>query len=172
MRAFNWTGPEERYHIHRRMLDLWDWVAAIDAFDFNDPKPLNALRALQSDPPELRNVLASIDAGDRQPNRKAAAKLKIPAAERMKVAATLSGVLGLIETLKTQEIFDGSGELRRAIEIGADRRRREPIDEVRELEAATRKLIADTAKSLGVSVEAVENLLRDMRRKVANWPNI
>ena len=128
MRAFNWTGPEERYHIHKRMLELWDWVAAIDAFDFNDPEPLNTLRALQSDPPELRPVLASIDAGDRKPNRKAAAKLKIPAGERMKVAAPISGVLGIIESFKTQDMMDGWGDARRAIEIIADRRQREPVN--------------------------------------------
>lgn len=155
-----------------RMNEVWQWVVAIDAFDFNDPEPLAEIRKAEPVPHELEHVVAAIDEGERKPNRKAAAKLRIPACERMKIAGSVSVVLGLIDIFKTDYIRDGYGEYRRAIEVGADMRQREPIEEVRNLEAEAREVIRATADDLGVSVETVENLLRDMRRKIADWPNI
>ncbi|MBC7286136.1 hypothetical protein [Hoeflea sp.] len=155
-----------------RMNEVWQWVVAIDAFDFNDPEPLAEIRKSEPIPHELEPIVAAIDAGERKSNKKAAAKLKIPARERMKIAGTLSIVIGLINILKSEEIGDEWGEYRRAIEIGADRRLLEPVDELRALEREARELIQGTADDLGVSVETIENLLRDMRRKIADWPNI
>lgn len=171
MKAENYIGGTRR-EVKRRMNEVWRWVVAIDAFDFNDSEPLKIIRKAEAVPPELEHVVAAIDAGERKPNKKAAAKLKIPARERMKIAGEVSVVLGFIDTLKFEEIGDGWGEHRRAIEVGADRRQREPIDEIRELEAEAREMITGTADDLNVSVETVENLLRDMRRKIAVWPNI
>ena len=71
-------------------LDRRNWIAAIDAFDFNDPEPLEQLRAGNEPvPPELQHVIDAIDSGERKPNKKAAAKLKIPTAERMKILGEL-----------------------------------------------------------------------------------
>ena len=90
----------------------------------------------------------------------------------MKSAGTISVILGLIDTLKHEEIIDDDGYLVRAIQHGADRRMREPVDELRELELEARDLISSAASDLGVSVETIENLIRDMRLKIARWPKI
>lgn len=94
------------FHMPHAMHNAWPWVVAIDAFDFDDREPLDKLLKSETVPEELFPVTAAIMRGDRTPNRKAAVKLKIPAAERMPIAATVSAMLGVIDFLKyeAQEI--------------------------------------------------------------------
>jgi hypothetical protein len=73
--------------------DKLRWVGAIVAFDYGDPEPLGAMIASEAIPDEIRQVIASIVVGSRKPNRRAAAKSKISAAERIQIGATLDAVL-------------------------------------------------------------------------------
>jgi hypothetical protein len=167
MRGVNFTD------INGRMNEIWPWVCALDAFDYADPMPLaELLRGDQEIPTELRSALANIITGDRTQNRKAASKLKIPASERMKIAGSISFVLGLYGELKTEKIYDEYGKLRRAIDIGADRKSMESIKQLRSLEAKGRKAVKGAAEQLGVSTETIENLLRDLRKKIRNFPEL
>ena len=144
------------------MNDLWSWVVALDAWDYCDPTLLSDLLLSEKIPDEFRNAIADIIAFRRKPKRKAAAKLKIPAAERMKIAGSCSVVIGLAHKLKTPSV----------VEATADRLAKEPIEIVRELEAEIERTIQKTAQECGVSTETVENLLRDLRQKIMYWPRV
>ena len=154
----------------------WKWVVAIDAFDYDCPEGLADLLRTEPIPDELRPIIASIVAGDRKPNRKAAAKLKIPAAERMQIAGTLSVVLGLVDELRYETIdpwhfpgYKGVAMFSMCVRRG---QLRDPGEISRDLEHEAQQAIELAAKDLGVHVETIENLLRDFRRKIENYPNI
>jgi hypothetical protein len=145
-----------------RFREVWDWIAALDAFDYCDPKPLEALlRGGEAVPDEIRSALADIVAGVRKPNKKAAAKLKVLPAERMMLAMVASRIIGLCDIFRCHKTF---------IACKADSERVEPIDVIRELDTNKRTAIAGTAAEYGISVETVENLLRDLKEKMRKWP--
>lgn len=147
-----------------------NWVIAIDAYDYGQPDLLNQLIRTEPIPEELRTVIADIVAGDRVPNKKAAAKLKVPAGERIKIAANLSSLLYLIDRLKYDAIeksVPGQG-----ITALAERAGVEPLEVKRELEGEARAAIADTAEQLGVGIDTVENLLRRLRTIIKNYPDV
>ncbi|MDX3908751.1 MAG: hypothetical protein QHC67_02925 [Sphingobium sp.] len=154
----------------------WEWIVAIDAFDYNDIEPLFHL--MSSDKPipeELRPALAMIIAGTRKPNLRAAAKLKMAAAERMRMAGSISAVLGLINELKTGDQIDLSDKdrpHRRSIDIKADRDGVEPLQIKRMLESRAKEVIVRAAGSLNVSVETIENMLRELRTKLLKYPHV
>lgn len=146
----------------------WEWVVALDAYDYGDRRPLADLIGRDEIPADLRKIIACIIAGDRKPNLKAAAKLKVPAAERMRIAGSLSVVLDLGDRLRVGRDPEGLRHLDR----GADRFGQEAIDAVRWIENESRQAVDDTATQLGVSVETIENLLRELRKKIEKYPNI
>jgi hypothetical protein len=152
-----------------RMNDLWEWVVALDSWDYCDPDSLSELLFKeQTIPPEFLRAVADIVSGKRKPKRRAAVKLKIPARERMKIAGSISLVLGLVDALKFDAIYpEGKGSSGIGSEHG-----REPNEVLRELESEQRKAIESASKNLNVSQETIENLLRDFRRKIENWPTV
>ena len=142
-----------------RMLELWQWVGAVCAFDYGDPQPLaDLLRSGDPIPAEFRGAIADIVAGVRKPNRKAGAKLKTPAAKRMSIASTVDLLLSMMRAQRANS------------EAMGDFNAMEPIDIVRGLEEQMRRVYQGTADYLGVSVETVEEIVRDMRARVARWP--
>ncbi|MDL0429580.1 hypothetical protein QPM17_00445 [Marinobacter sp. TBZ242] len=157
------------------MNDAWEWVCAIDSYDFNDTQPLaDLIREGKEIPDELRGVIAQIIEGSRKPNKKAAAKLKIPARERMKVAGTVSTILGLLNTIKFDALV-GSEQpdfLKPGVESMAFNKNQEPIDIQTGLEADGRQVIDETCEHFGISQESLENLIRALRKKITDWPNI
>lgn len=153
----------------RRMNELWEWVNAVSAFDYGDPEPLaNLVRSTPAIPDEFRPAVADVIQGKRTPNLKAASKLKVPARERMRLAGTLSIVTGLADVLRRVPQVGDEGETG-AIGI-ADRKGVEPIKVARELEATARDAIRDAASDWGVSVETIENLLRELKDRIERWP--
>lgn len=151
--------------IPSRMNDLWVWVVALDAWDYCDPKPLSDLIKSDPIPHEFLQAVTEIIEGKRKPNKKAAVKLKIPASERMKIAGSISLILGITNCIKYDAKDTYSG-----IEQIAERECKEPIEVLRELELNSRQEIIDSSNELNVSVETIENLLRDLREKINNWP--
>lgn len=152
-----------------RMNDLWEWVVALDSWDYCDPEPLSELLFKeQTIPPEFLQALADIVSWKRKPKKRAAVKLKIPARERMKVAGSISLVLGLVDALKFNAIYpEGKG----SVGIGSGQGR-EPNAVLRELETKQKQAIESACKALNVSQETIENLLRDLRRKIDDWPTV
>lgn len=152
-----------------RMNDLWEWVVALYSWDYCDPEPLSELLFKeQTIPPEFLQALADIVSGKRKPKKMAAVKLKIPARERMKVAGSISLVLSLVDALKFDAIYsEGKGSFGIGSEQG-----HEPNEVLRKLESEQRKAIESACKDLNVSQETIENLLRDLRRKMDSWPTV
>jgi hypothetical protein len=143
-----------------RMQELWPWVCAFCAYDYGDAMEVAKLiRESESIPDEFKCAVADVVSGLRKPNLRAAAKVKIPPSEMMKIAGSISVPLGLCDAFK----YRGVNEI-------AERLKKEPIDLVRELENDARKILLDAADELGVHVETIENLLREMRRRVNAWP--
>ena len=147
--------------IPRRLNELWPWFNAVCSWDWGDPIPLSELIRSEPIPEEFRTAVGDIVEGTRKRKRNYV-KSKIPAAERLKIAGSISIVIDLCNTLKT-----GAAE---GIQSMASRLNVEPIDVIRKLEAEARKTQKDAAKQLGVSVETIENLIRDMRARIARWP--
>lgn len=142
--------------------DRHRWTAALVAFDFDDTAPLAALIAGEAIPVELRPIVANIVTGARQPNRRAAAKAKVPAAERHQIGATLDALLVTI------------GDMRHADVTGpwADDRQSDPRDAIHRLNEQTDRTYREAAARLGISRETVENIVREYRQKAQNWPNV
>jgi hypothetical protein len=143
----------------------WKWVCALDSWEYGSPEQLSELVKVEPIPDEFKNAVSEILLGNRKPKNRAAAKSKIPASERMKIAATISCVLWLIDELKF-----GSDEDQTIIEKQADKLGIEPIEVLGGLNDKARKIIKKSAEDLGVSTETIENLLRDLRLKIKNWP--
>lgn len=80
----------------------------------------------------------------------------------MKIAGSISYIIDLCRVIRR-----GAAE---GLEVMADRLAMEPIDIVRQTEGEARKVQADAAEQLGVSVETIVNLLREMRKKIKRWP--
>ncbi len=165
MRVTNFLGMPERIH------KVWTWIVAIDAFDYCSPGKLAGLVESEPIPEELRPVIASIITGERRPNPKKAARLKLPADQRMVIAGEVSTILGLIDVFKYSAI-DSSVSSERGAAMLAEREGIETIDMVRELEAEARAAINETAEHHGVSPETIENILRQFRQKIENYPNV
>jgi hypothetical protein len=154
-----------------RMNELWEWVCALCAWDFGDPKPIAALlREQQAVPAEFARALASIVDGTRKPNRKAGAKLRVPAAELLRAAGSISVVTGLCDQLRLYAIDDRFTS--RGAVMLADRLKTEPIEQVKALQTKARETIERSAQELGVSVETIENWLRELRRRIERWPEV
>jgi hypothetical protein len=154
-----------------RFNEVFPWVVALDAFDFNDRQPLEELMASEPVPEELRPAIAKIISGERKPNLKAAEKLKIPASERMKIAGSISVCLMLIDTFKYRAIDERYIE-KTGVRMYGERFGKEPIEVTRELEQKARSIIENSARELEVSTETIENLLRALRAKMGAYPNV
>ncbi|MBE0414838.1 hypothetical protein [Yoonia sp.] len=158
--------------------DNWAWVVALDAYDFCDPQPLAALIEKKVIPDELRNQVSKIITGERKPNKRAAAKLSVPASERLVLAAHVSICLGLIDALKNASAashWDGGDwvdEDDTILSMQASRYGKEPIELKRELEKEQSELMRQSAQDHGISIETLENLLRELRKKQQNYPDV
>ena len=67
----------------------FNWIAAIDSWDFCDPTPLKEMIIRHPIPTELLPIIANIVSGERKPNTKAASKLTVPANQRMVLASVI-----------------------------------------------------------------------------------
>jgi hypothetical protein len=146
-----------------RLSKTWSWFIAVYAYDYADPKPLSDLIRSEPIPPEYLVAVADIVAGERPPNRKAAAQFpkSLPAAKRMQIAASLNFMAGLRDFLMsspqhTQNVANAQGI--------------EPIENVRFLQNEFRQDFEKSAKSFNVSTETLENLRRELRARIARWP--
>ena len=153
-----------------RMQELWHWVTAIDAWDYKDPAPLAELVIKEDIPHELKSVVSSILLGVRKQKRAS----KIPANERMEIAKVISGMFYMIDDLRYRKVRAsyGLGDNSGASIVAAEQKGLEPEELMNKLHSTHSKLLRDTAQQLEVSVETVENLLRDMRKKIQSWPNV
>lgn len=158
------------FDMPREMENAWNWIVAIDAWDYAHPALLTKLIETENIPDPLKPVISSIISGKRKPNLKAAKKLKIPAEERMNIASAISLILGLVDAFKYDSYNSETGS--RGVNEIAERKGLEPIEIKKDLDERSRDTILKAANDLEVSTETIENLVRDLRKKIKNWPNI
>lgn len=158
-----------------RMQELWAWVAAMCAFDYGDPLPLASIVSSGVPiPEEFRMAVAMIIEGRRKPGRKAGAKAKIAPVDRMFVAARVSIIVGRWGAILKGMTTVGGPPVggKDGIARIADESRAEPIQIIRRIQLEQRYELLKAAEELGVSEETVEDLLRDMRARIARWPEV
>ncbi len=167
------------YEYDRRFDENIEWVMALYCYDLCDGNPLAELIAQKTIPEELCPAIADIVSGKRKPNKRAASKLKNTPKEKIDAAVAVSTVLGLLDDLQYGKDFylgldDDGNELARGklTESVADRRGEEPIAIIRRLNEKKKQVIEIAAKNLDISTETVENILRDLRDKIKNYPNV
>lgn len=153
-----------------RMAELWEWVCAAAAHDSGDAAPLARLIEADPVPDEFRPMVAAIVAGLRPLKRKGKGNAKIAPSERLRVAATVSVMLELCDLLRTLAVGTHGGK------PGADslgeQLGREPADIVRELQGEYREAKKNAARDLRVSVETVEDLVRELQSRIDRWPTV
>lgn len=153
-----------------RMNDLWPWVMALDAWDYCDPSPLSELVKKWPIPDEFKGAVSDIIAGRRKQKRKAAAKLKIAASERMKLAAFLSTGLDVVGSFTMRGTIPSLDDI--ADKCIVNPKIVEPKKVVDWLNKEKREIIELGASEAGVSTETIEDLLRDLREKINKWPSV
>lgn len=157
-----------------RVIEVFPWIVAIDAFDRGDGDPLKELfEDGEKVPPELLPIICAIRDRDRVPNQKARAKQKIPARKRLMGAGLASAVLGLFDDAISREFepeFDG--EDARFIAIMADRLGLEPIEIVSRMRRGKERVKIAVAREFGISKRSLEDYLRDLRHIIEDYPNI
>ena len=150
----------------RRMEELFSWVASIDSWDYCDPKPLSEMISYNPIPDEIRPIIADIVSGVRQQNKRGASKLKVDADQRMAIAATTEILMGIGKGVLAHRIKPDYFEIadKKGIEYGELRAHYNKV--------GVSGIIKKVSEICGVSTETIENLLRELREKKKNWPNI
>lgn len=154
----------------------WRWVVAINASDYGDPEPLAELfRGGEVPPLELRGIVADIMAGARKPRGKAAAKIKIPARERLAVGCAVDLFQDLLDTFQRHQIVSNDSDLRgAAAAVALDERfmHLEAAEYVAMVGAERKRVQRLISEGAGVSVDTLLALAREYRRVVRDYPNI
>lgn len=158
--------------IPQRLKDLWKWVIAIDAWVYCDPEPLAKLILDEDIPPELKPTIVKIISGDKKQNKKGAQKLKIPAKKRMEIAYTVSGMLHFVDDFRYAKVGEAGYEGMSLSQYVGDRKGLEPIELANDLNSCYKEIFDITTNHFNVSRATVENLLRDLRTYIKNWPDI
>lgn len=152
-------GPE-------RMAVLFNWVAALEAWDYCDPMPLSQMISIHTIPPEFMEIVASIVSGKRMPNKKGAAKLRgISPSQRMFVAAEIMA----LRTIPKVSLDSCNADVRlkmaeeRGVELTLIRK---------ELENKLKKVDLRFAAICGLSVEGVKDLVDALKQKCKTFPKL
>jgi hypothetical protein len=165
MRTINWLN------ISRELNDTLEWFVAVDAYDYCDPEPLADLIGSPEPIPEpYRIAVADILTGKRKQKKKAAAKLKVPAKQRMDVAVGVAIIAGIIDDIQFNYLNLETGET--GLNALADSKGLEPSHMKADMANDRIIFMQEQADEWGVSVETIENLLRDLRKKARAWPSV
>ncbi|WP_233078826.1 hypothetical protein [Rheinheimera soli] len=149
-----------------RMCVLFNWVAALEAWDYCDPEPLSKMIAIHTIPPEFMEIVASIVSGTRRPNKKGAAKLRgVLPSQRMFVAATILALRTIPEAALDSIHADTRSRIaeERGVDLMVIRR---------ELEGKLRKTDRRFAEICGLSVDGVKDLTESLKYKCKNFPKL
>jgi hypothetical protein len=146
----------------QRMQDTWAWVNAFCAFDYGDPVPLAALVEHEDIPPEYRSALADVVSGVRKPDKRAAAKLKVPADLMMVYAMSIDSSVGFVEYIHHHNSLDRIAESYHPA--------KEPREIIAQWQATGQEHVKLAMKDFKVSKETIKNLMREMRERIDRWP--
>lgn len=168
----NWwaSDPGWAHLLPARLSETWPWFEALWAFDYGDASQLAELIRSSPIPEEYTEAVAKIVAGERKPNLKAVAKSKIPAAQRANAATLVSLCQGIRDTVKFTAIDPENPEAGCGAAAVADSI--EPEELMRNADKLGRRCANKAADHFGVSVETIENLVREAKSRLANWPSV
>jgi hypothetical protein len=153
----------------------FNWVVALDAWDYGINEPLSKMMNYHAVPVILRPIIAKIISGERQQKLKANS-IKIPAGKRL---LCISAVLAL-EKIPTAflsnrcVVHDDNGQRinQSNISIIADKNNKE-VSEVRtdlnQIKVDIRNLIID---KYNVSPETIKSLKKVLKEKISQWPDL
>lgn len=116
-------------------------------------------------------MVADIVAGRRTLPRKGKSNAKVPAAERLAIAAAVSTIQDLCRVIRTESLGAEDAPKAGAVEV-AWRKGIEPIAVVHSTEATYRETVAATAAQLGVSRRTIEGMVIDLKRRIDRWPEV
>jgi len=154
----------------KRMRELWDWVVAGAAFDNGDPQPLADMIMTEEIPTEFVGMVADIISGQRKPTRKGKANLKIPAAERLRVAAALSVGQDLSTKIRRTVLHvDPHNSLKGAQAVG-DYKNIEPKEVIMGANKVVRESYESAMQQTGVSLRTIKTLISDLKLRIDRWP--
>ena len=158
--------------IPARLNALWPWFSALWSWDYNDPRALASLiRESNGDVPvEFAQAVADIVSGTRKPNKKAAAKLTIPAREMATLCGHLLVVRDLRECIAKEATYPdttGQGAKAAAQHLGV-----KPLDVIHDLDREWTEAKEHAARMFSVEVETVERLFRDFQKRLERWPEV
>lgn len=143
---------------------VWTWFLAIIDWDWRDSRALDALRAAGEPPAALAPVIAAINAGvRRQLSHSAVNRANVTGADRMRVAAEISNRLGLLDVNKfnADRIAENNDEMARDVLARQKRVRRQVYEDH-----------CDFWVLRSVNLEALEDMVRELRDYAARWPAI
>ena len=155
-----------------RVLDAWGWVMAFDAWDYGDPEKLtNLILSSEPMPDELKPALAKRLNGEKKPKKKSAALRKLPAGDRMLIAMHFSTAMWFSKANETFGLAPSAND-EKYIDWIADKERREKIEVKRGMQRYRRVAAEKVAQRFGISTETLENIVRDMRKKARDYPDV
>ena len=156
----------------KEVSDAWGWIMAFDAWDYGDPEKLTTL--IMSDEPmpnELKPALAKRLNGEKKPKKKSDALRKIPAGDRMLIAMHFSTAMWFSKANETIGLAPNDKD-QKYIDWLADKERREKIDVKRDMQRFRRVAAEKVAHRFGISTETLENIVRDIRKKARDYPDV
>jgi len=164
-------GRCTKYGMNERFMELINWVCAVDAWDYGDGSLLaNLITSEEQVPLEFKQVLGDIISGARkQLSAKAAIKLEVPAAERMRTAVMLSILFFLIDAQKHGKV-EHKFSYPQFVSEYDDVKPKDTEEVIDWLDENKRGAIQDAANKFNVSSETIENLVRELRKKAKKWP--
>jgi len=147
-----------KHQIPERMWEIMPWITALDSWENGFSQSLSQLIAEKEIPEELRQPVSEIISGQRKPNLKAKAKLKVTPPDRLYIGSVLFRVRHQAEAEKALSIPKGD-------ELGL-----EPIELIRKAEARAKDIVSILADDFNVSESTVENAYEALLAKIKDWP--
>lgn len=150
---------------NREIEDKFNWIAAIDSWDFCDPTPLKEMILRHPIPPELLPIIADIVSGERKPKTKAAAKLLVPANQRIVLASVMLSLRSIPEDILNKRTSPNYDDV-------ANEKGIEPSELIHEYRKTLKRLDKRFTEITGVSAGTVRNIINDLKDKIKKYPKL
>ena len=148
-----------------RAIRNFNWVAAIDAWDYCDPMPLSEMINNHNIPLELKPIISKIINGERKQEKIGASKLKLPARSRLVIAQLILELRSIPEAAL-------SGLTIPNYNVVADYKGIEVCELIKKYRRYLKELDQDIVEITGLSQKSIQNLTKQLKSKLDNYPNI
>ena len=142
----------------------FNWIAAIDSWDYCDPKPLGEMLNHHPLPEELQPIIADMITGTRKPKTKAVSS-KLAPSERMAIANAYLSLRQIPEAILAKKTTPNYEEV-------ADKQGLEVIDYLRQVQANQREYDHKMLQILGISERTLKTLVSEYKHKLKSYPKL